>query len=395
MSKKSIVVISPQGGKVPFLRGILVQSLVAAGLSFEDAYATAQRVREVIAPVNEIDTSSLRGHIGELLEQEFGAAVRRAYESSQEQNREVVVRTPSRETPFSVGILSRYLEGCAIGREQALHGARGVQDVLRRRGETVIDSKQLRRVIFDTLKRESSNAAADRFLSRCHFEASRQPLVILIGGASGAGKSTVSAELAYRLEISRTQSTDIIREIVRCYLAPHVVPTFRYSSFTAWRGLPGVEASADEPGSDNLLVTGFLTQAGALKAGLQATIARAVKEHQDLIVDGVHVLPSQLDLSELEHKAVLIPITLAVTTRERLALQLGRRNREQRDRRSSRHQEHLSAIWDIQSYLLEQAEKHRIPVVLNWNVDDTVQRILERVMQGIAERFPPDRAALD
>jgi 2-phosphoglycerate kinase len=394
MAKKSVAVISAQGDKVPFLRGILVQSLVEAGLSFKDAYAAARRVREAIAQRDEIDTVALRGQVGRLLEQDFGAELRRAYESSQERLRDVVVHTPYREAPFSVGILSRYLEGCAIRAEEALRGARLVQDVLRQRGDSAVDAKQLRRVVFDTLKRECCGTAADRFLSRTRFEASRQPLVILIGGASGTGKSTVSAELAYRLEISRTQSTDFIREIIRAYLAPHVVPTLGYSSFVAWRGLPGVEAEHG-PNRDDLAVAGFLSQAGAIKAALAATIARAVKERQDLILDGVHVLPSLLDLSGLEAKAVLVPITLAVTTRERLARQLARRNREQPDRHRSRYREQVGAIWKIQAYLLDQAERKRIPVVLNWSVDDTVRRILERVMRRIAERFPPDPAALD
>ena len=41
------------------------------------------------------------------------------------------------------------------------------------------------------------------------------PLVILIGGATGTGKSTVATEIAYRLGITRATSTDFIRQTIR------------------------------------------------------------------------------------------------------------------------------------------------------------------------------------
>ena len=394
MAKKSVTVVSPDGEKVPFLRGVLVQSLTTRGLSFEDAYAMAQRVRDALAPTDEIDTDSLRDQVAELLEQEFGPEVRQAYESGREDDLQIMVRTPSREAPFSVGLLSRYLEGCAIGRENALSSARTVHEILRQRGASEIDSKELRHVIFDTLKRDCCAEAADHYISRCRFQDSRQPLIILIGGPPGAGKSTVTADVAYHLEIARTQSTDLIREIVRSYLAPQVVPTLGYSSFEAWKGLPEVEPLEQHRQPGNLVIAGFLSQVDTIKTALEATISRAIKEHQDLVVDGVHVIPSRMNLKKLDEDAVVVPITLAVTTYGQLARQLGRRSREQPDRRSSLHKEQLNAIWDIQTHMLDQAEKNGIPVIANWNIDDTVRRILEQVIKRIAARFPPDPASL-
>ena len=42
---KLIVIKEPEGDQSPFLRGILVQSLVNASLTFDDAYDLAQAVR--------------------------------------------------------------------------------------------------------------------------------------------------------------------------------------------------------------------------------------------------------------------------------------------------------------------------------------------------------------
>jgi 2-phosphoglycerate kinase len=172
------------------------------------------------------------------------------------------------------------------------------------------------------------------------------------------------------------------------------VPTLGYSSFEAWKGLPEVEPLEKHRQGVSPVIAGFLSQVDTIKAALEATIVRAVKEHQDLVVDGVHVIPSRMHLEKLEEKAIVVPITLAVTTSGRLARQLARRSREQPNRRSSPHKKQLDAIWDIQTYMLDQAEKNGIPVIANWTVDDTVRRVLEEVIKRIAARFPPDPAFL-
>jgi len=388
VGKKTFVVVSGAGPRVPFLRGILVQSLVGAGLDFKQAYAAAQSVRDALGSVEEIDSRDLRRLVAELLEERFGLELRRAYEAEADPEVEIMVRTPSRLGPFSVGILSRYLEGCAIGREQALEGARTVYDILVQQPATEVDSRTLDRIVFETLKRGCCAEAADRFLSRRRFERSGRPLIILVGGGSGTGKSSVTAELAYLLDIVRTQSTDMMREIIRCYLAPHVVPTLGYSSVEAWRGLPKVEPMMGGMVTENPVVAGFLSQFGTVKVALEATIARAVKERVDLIVEGVHVLPGSLDLEEARKKAVVVPVMLAVTNAERLALQLKRRSREQPERGDKERRSHLEAIWNLQGYMLDQAERNGVPVIANWRVGETVHRILEEVMTHIGERFP-------
>ena len=393
MSKKIFVVKSATGEKVPFLRGVLVQSLTDVGLPFEEAYATAQHMREELERTDEVTTTQLRQLVAQELEKRIGTAMREAYEAGRDTDRDILVRAPGRDKPFSVGILTRYLQGCAISRDASLECARVVQEILRRRGSTEVDHQELRRVIFETLKEECSDAAAQRFLTRCRFEDSGEPLILLIGGATGTGKSTVAAEAAYLLDITRTQSTDIMREIIRCYLMPHVAPTLAYSSFEAWRGLPKVEPLVGQMVSDNPVITGFLSQFGTVKVALEATVHRAVQERHHLIVDGVHVLPNRLDLEEARKTAVVVAVVLAVTPKERLDQQLAHRSLEQPGRSSSRHRKSMDSIWELQSFILDQAEKAGIPVIANWSVDETVQQILKEAMAQISAKYPPDAGA--
>jgi 2-phosphoglycerate kinase len=353
-----IVIKEPGGDQVPFLRGILVQSLLSAGLSFKDAYGTARTVRKGLANDTVITTAELRARVAKQLEKDFSRALRHDYEAETEHQQKIIVRSPRGDSPFSAGILTRSLEACVIDRKPAIE------------------------------------IAANYYLSRRQFETSGEPLIILVGGASGTGKSTVCSELAYRLGVVRTQSTDMMREIIRSYLAPHVVPTLGFSSFDAWRGLPGIDALDGQRKTDNPVIAGFLAQQSNVRAALEATIARALHERLDTIVEGVHVLPMELDLGKARATAVVTSVTLAVTTRQQLANQLSWRSREQPDRDSSRYLESLDAIWELQSFLLNLSEKEQLPIIANRTIEKTVRDVLLEVNHRISERYPPDQGIL-
>lgn len=392
---KIVVINEPGGDQVPFLRGILVQSLLSAGLPFNDAYRTSQAVRKDLASEEVITTTELRALVASRLEADFGPAIRRNYEVETERQPQIIVRSNRGDSPFSAGILTRSLEACVVDRKPAIEVAQRVQEAIQKRGLSEIEPATLRKLIYESLRDHCSKEAANFYLSRRQLETSGEPLIILVGGATGTGKSTISSELAYRLDVVRTQSTDMMREVIRSYLAPHVVPTLAYSSFEAWRGLPGLMAQDGQRKTDNPVIAGFLAQFTSVRPALEATIARALKERHYMIVDGVHVLPMELDLARARKVAVVVSVMLAVTTRQQLAKQLSWRSREQPDRDSSRHVDKLDAIWELQSFLLNMADKSHIPVIANWTIEDSVREILLEVNRRISERHPPDPAILE
>lgn len=393
-----VFVIKESGGdEVPFLRGILVQSLLSAGLSFKDAYSTARTLRESLENDTVITTTELRDRVARQLERDFSPAIRRDYEteSRTERQQKIIVSSDRGASPFSAGILTRSLEACVVDRKSAIEVARRVQEAMQKHGQFEIAPTTLRRLIYQSLKEHCSKESANYYLSRRQFKTSGEPLIVLVGGATGTGKSTVCSELAYRLGVVRTQSTDMMREIIRSYLAPHVVPTLGFSSFDAWRGLPEIKTREGKRETDNPVIAGFMAQSANVRSALEATIARALKERHDMIVDGIHVLPMELDLSKARKAAVVVSVMLAVTTRNQLAKQLSWRSREQPDRVSSRYSEKLDAIWALQSFLLDLADKSHIPIIANRAIEDTVREILLEVNRRISERYPPDPGILE
>jgi 2-phosphoglycerate kinase len=385
---KLIVIKEPEGDRSPFLRGILVQSLVNTGLVFDEAYALAQAVRDKLQQRDEITGTELKATVAELLEDRYGSQKRKLYEAEPSSDPGIIVHTPARSMPFSTGILAHSLETCAIPPEMALQGARKVLANLRKTGHREIDHKALRRVIYRCLDEHCSQEAAKRYLSWRRFENSGIPLIILIGGVTGSGKSTISSELAYRLDISRHQSTDMMREIIRSYLSSQMVPALKYSSFEAWRGLPGSDDGA-VPAVDNRVVTGFLSQVATMKLALEATINRAIEERQHLILEGVHVVPTELNLEAQAGEAVIIPVKLATMKKDLLYKQLTRRVRDAKGRQASRYLESLDDIWELQSWLLDEADKVQIPIIENWQIEDTVRAALEIVIGELMKKFSP------
>jgi len=385
---KITVLKEGEDDRSPFLRGILVQSLVNAGLSFADAYELAQGIRNELQEVQEITSARLRERVAYLLESTHGKAFRNAYEARPRKGRGIVVHTPTRSAPFSAGILSHSLEACGIAPEVALQGARKVYASLKQTAHREISHKALRRVIYRCLKEHSAPGMAERYLSWRRFENSGDALIVLLGGTTGSGKSTVSAELAYRMNISRSQSTDMMREIIRAYLSPQVVPTLGYSSFEAWRGLPGsIEGQHLE--IENLVIAGFQSQFAAMRLALEATINRAIRERHHLIVEGVHVVPTELTLDVRNGGAIVVPMKLATMKKSLLRKQLKRRDRESDSRSKSRYLEKLDDIWELQSWLLSQADKAGIPIIQNWYIEDTVNEALEHVTKVIMKHYPP------
>jgi 2-phosphoglycerate kinase len=391
---KTLVVKQSTGDKIPFLRGILVQSLVNAGLAFDDAYNLAQTIRNDLRETPEITSTELKKRVAGFLREHFGQDRCRAFEAVPQSKASIVVHTPTRSTPFSIGILAHSLEVCAIPPEMALRGARKVHATLLKLGHTEINHKPLRRIIYQCLREHCSAETADRYLSWRKFENAGEPLIVLIGGTTGSGKSTVSSDIAYRMDIGRIQSTDMMREIIRSYLTPQAVPTLSYSSFEAWRGLPS--PSEDSPQQqDAPVVEGYLSQFTTLKPALEAAIARAVQEKQDLIIEGIHVLPTKLELGEARDKAIVVPLMLATMEQENLRKQLKRRGREKIDRKASRYLEHLDEIWELQSYLLDNADNANIPIITNRHLEDTVREILNLISAKIMKRYPAHRDKSD
>ena len=389
MAKRTV--ITKHGDDIPFLRGILVKSIVRTGLSFDDAYELAQTIRDDLDDDFEINYSELSAMTAELIEKKHGIEFRQAYEECPHIVPEnIVVHTMSKDVPFSPAILAYDLEAYGIESSIAITTSQTVLRQLNQLDQDEIDSSEIDLLTYRCLREDFSQKIADSFISWKAFEDSEKSLLLLIGGVTGVGKSTVSHEICYKLDIPQIQSTDMIREIIRAYLAPPFVPLLQYSSFEAFKAIPDVKSKRGLFKKSPPVVEGFLSQLSILQPALQSSINRALLEENHIIIEGVHILPTEIDLALARDKAVIVPVMLANTSKSSLKKQLTRRGSEQIERPSRRYIDNLDNIWALQSYLLKTADNAEIPILTNTSIKDTVNSILALITQKVIEHFPAD-----
>ena len=388
---KTIVISRDGEDQIPFFRGILVQSLIKSGLPYIDAYTLSQDVRDKLKELEQISKHDLLLLVADMLEAKHGADARAAYENKPLLDTDIIVHSPVRSDRFSIGILTHSLEACAISSEVARKGAISVHETLLNEGVKEIEHSKLRKIIFSCLKESAGIETANRYLSWREFENSGKTLILLVGGVTGSGKSTLSAELAYRLDIAGIQSTDMMREIIRSYLPSQVIPTLMHSSFAAWRGLP-FPRQLQRKEVDSPVITGFLSQINTMQPALEAAISRASLESQHLILEGVHVLPTHLSMKDVSGDVIVIPMMLATMDKSSLRKRFKARARVSEERKAEKYLNHIDDIWELQSYLLDEADRVGIPIIANQAIEETISEVLKIISDTIIKFFPAEAA---
>lgn len=199
-------------------------------------------------------------------------------------------------------------------------------------------------------------------------------LVVLIGGGTGVGKSTVASHLARDLGITRVSSTDLIREILRSVVPTNVAPELARSSFELDReSSPRAHAE-------------FERQARQVLVGVRAEIERAAREGTSLILEGIHLFPGLVDFGAASG-SVAVQVVLTLDDRDALVQRLEKRADESA-RPAERYEDGLDAIRDLQAHLVTTARRTGVPVIENRHVDATV-RVMRHLIREAVERVRP------
>ncbi len=385
MAKTHIIDLAT-GRQTPFLRGILTRSLQAAGLPFEEAFNTASSIRQLLDDKTEISTSDLRELVAQKLKASYGEAVAQRYQTPSHTPATILVeRSNMQSIPFSRGELRRSLECCGLTEEGAMVIVARIYDHLVSIGTERISSRELGLLTHRHLRRELGADAAKRYLVWTDYRHGNRPLLILIGGTPGCGKSTMATELATRLDIVRTQSTDMLREVMRMMLPSRLLPILHTSSFDAWKALPSPAESLTD--RDSLLTDGYLTQVELLSVAGEAVLQRALKERVSLILEGVHMHPSFLDSIPEEEDAIVVPIMLCVADPDLLRQRFTGRGQQAPNRRAKRYLDNFDAIWRLQTFLITAAEQAGFNIITNDNRDDAIRAVMGAVISALSKDF--------
>jgi 2-phosphoglycerate kinase len=189
-----------------------------------------------------------------------------------------------------------------------------------------------------------------------------RPVVLLVGGATGTGKSTVATEVAHRLGITRVTSTDFIRQTIRAFFSPAFMPSVHYSSF---EGEPTID--------------GFLEQTHNVLVGVGAVLGRALAESWSIVLEGVHLVPGLVP-DEIEG-AVVVHAVLRIESdavhRTRFHV---RDTATGGTRAMEKYLGRLAAIREIQDYIVDAAERTGVPVIESTDRDTAAVELMELVL---------------
>lgn len=308
---------------------------------------------------------------------------------SQRESKEPHIVISDREPglPFSKGLMASQVMVTGLSPFRAYQVAEKVEDRLREQTRSSLTSDELSALALEVIRELHGERYANNFLRWREVEHLDVPLVILIGGSTGVGKSTIATQLAARLGIVRVVATDAIREVMRSMLSPELMPTLHTSSFqadTALRELPSKSADA--------LILGFREQTAAVSVGINALIERAAIEGTSIIIEGAHVVPGFFDLGLYGERIVAVPFIVGIDDEERHLSHFAARENAVESRPARRYAEGFDKIRKLQRWVKSQALSHDVPMIPNYSFDQSIAAVIDLIMERATARATELRA---
>ena len=281
--------------------------------------------------------------------------------------------------PYSKGLMASQVMVTGLSPSRAYEVAEAIEDRLVRRGGGQISTDELDRLAFDVLGELAGQRYAKTFQRWRELGSLDIPLVVLLGGTTGVGKSTLATQLAARLGIVRVVATDAVREVMRATFSEKLMPTLYRSSFEAGQALR-------EPPTRDAVVAGFREQTAVVAVGLDALIERAAVEGMSMIIEGAHVVPGFIDVGSRSDRILAVPAIVTVEEDEVHRSHFTTRSIDHAERPSMRYQRGFDDIRRVQRYVKSQALSHGVPVIPNYNFDHTLAALIDLVMERVTER---------
>lgn len=262
--------------------------------------------------------------------------------------------------PYSKGLMTQSLSATGLTPSRAWVLAREIENRLEAAGIDTIDSSELRILTEKVLEEEEGQAAVERFRDWERLNHLDKPLVILLAGTTGVGKSTLATMAAHRLGITRVIATDVIRQVLRASFSRDFMPSVHSSAF-------------------EVEMEGYAEQADAVGIGVVAIVERACDEGTPVVIEGVHVSPGMLRRSLCE-RCLLVEAVLVVEDPETHRAHFEARG----DRRpAQRYLDRFQQIRDIQQLLAGKAERSSVAIIDNDNIDEALGRVMDLVLQAV------------
>ncbi|MPZ74820.1 MAG: hypothetical protein GEU74_16685 [Nitriliruptorales bacterium] len=294
-------------------------------------------------------------------------------------SRHVTVRDGKAGLPYSKGLMARSIMASGLPPSRAHHVAEVIEQHLHERELDSVSSIELRDLAARVLEDVVGPRYADNYLTWQRAQDRDRPLIVLLGGSTGVGKSTIATTIAGRLGIVRIVSSDAVREVMRGIFTREMMPSLHASSFDVAEHLREPPVDDTDP-----VIAGFRRQVQAVSVGVTQLIRRAVVEGTDVIIEGAHVVPGFVQLPD-SSEAIVAPMMVTVDDEQSHRSHFVARQQDTRSRRHRNYLDYMTQIRLIQDYLRGLAVEHGVPIVPSYSLDATVARVMQLVVSQLTE----------
>ncbi len=298
-------------------------------------------------------------------------------------NEDIFVSKEDYTMPYSRGILTNSLTRAGMDHGEAYRLALSIKNQLVREKKFMITADELKEIVYRRLK-EYDDTIAKRYYFWEFTKRERQPIILLIGGASGVGSSTLSFTVAQWLGVSNVIGTDVLREVLRRVISEDLIPSIHKSSFTAWRALRDVPREYDK------VIYGFINQVAHISVAIEAVLERSIREGINVVIEGTHVVPGFIDRKYLKNPSIHTFILKLENEEMHKQRFFARANETQMRRPAEYYLRHFSSIRKIHDYIVDNAIKSGVPVFENFNFEVTARCIVRYVIEKITGEVDTD-----
>ncbi len=287
----------------------------------------------------------------------------------------IKVQVNSDIVPFSRGILTRSIQKAGLSTGEAHEIAEIVKKDLANKEVKEVSKREIENLTYKELLNRNEEEIAKKYKIINNINRMDKALVLMIGGSTGVGKSTIAQELGYRLDIPNLIGTDTIRELMRHMISKDLLPSLHMSTFEAWKPLLG------NIGSDKV-IQGYDRQVSYVSVGMKAMISRAKTEGTNMIINGIHVLPGY-KFTKTDDQIVLeyvLKLTDKEDHKERFITRASGSKRP-----AKRYIKNMDIVEKIQDFIIDKAKENNVKVIENRNLEQTIDIILEDIYKKLSD----------
>jgi 2-phosphoglycerate kinase len=229
----------------------------------------------------------------------------------------------------------------------------------------------------------SKPSRIDDFRIACQIQERKRSVIILFGGTSGTGKSTLASLIASRMGITKVLSTDSVRHLLRGFVTKQQEPCLFASTYHAGEAIKNEEQYKNYS-PEELVIEGYKRQCRVVVEHLDKIITNCENRNEPMVVEGVHLITDYVIELCKKHPRSVIPYIVYISNdqkhKERFAFRARYMTLEPRN---NKYVKYFHNIRTIQQFICDRADHYNVPKIDNTNIDKSLATIHSSVFKCV------------